>query len=165
MKEKVRKALNAQVDRELQAEHIDLAMSLWFEREALSGFAGWLRAQTAEERTHAFRILRHLEDRNQRVELGGLDKPPADYDSPLAAMQAALEHEKKVTGHIDKLYDLARSEGDHAAEVMLQWFVNEQVEEEKTFTQLVEQLQRVGDSAAGLLVLDRQQGERGGEGS
>jgi len=146
----------------LQAEHIYLAMSLWFEREALSGFGGWLRSQAAEERTHAFRILGHLEDRNQQVELGGLDKPPAAYDSPLAAIRAALEHEKKVTGQIDELYDLARSEGDHAAEVMLQWFVDEQVEEEKTFTKLVEQLERVGDSAAGLLVLDRHMGERGG---
>ncbi len=160
MKEKVRKALNAQVDRELQAEHIYLAMSIWFEREALSGFASWLRAQAAEERTHAFRILEHLEDRGARVELGGIDKPAADYDSPLAAMQAALAHEKKVTGHIDDLYELARAEADHPAEVMLQWFVDEQVEEEKTFTQLVEQLERIGDSAAGLLVLDRQQGER-----
>ncbi|HKK07542.1 MAG TPA: ferritin [Gemmatimonadota bacterium] len=162
MNEKVREGLNAQIGRELQAEHLYLAMSIWFERKDLPGFAGWLRSQAAEEREHAFRILEHLEDRDARVELGGLEKPPADFDSPLAAMRAALEHERKVTGHIDDCYGLARKESDHPAEVMLQWFVDEQVEEEKTFGQIVGQLERIGDSGAGLLVMDRDLGARGG---
>jgi len=160
--EKVRDALNAQIGRELQAEHIYLAMSIWFEREDLPGFAGWLRAQAAEEREHAFRIMKHLEDRDARVELDGLEKPTADFESPLAAMKTALQHEKKVTGHIDDLYSLARGEGDHPAEVMLQWFVDEQVEEEKTFGLIVGQLERIGDSGAGLMVLDRDLGSSGG---
>ncbi|HKK28501.1 MAG TPA: ferritin [Gemmatimonadota bacterium] len=162
MNEKVRKALNEQIGRELQAEHIYLAMSIWFEREDLPGFGGWLRSQAAEEREHAFRILGHLEDRDARVELGALERPPSDYDSPLAAMKAALEHERMVTGHIDDLYSLARDEADHPAEVMLQWFVDEQVEEEKTFGLIVGQLERIGDSAAGLMVMDRDLGARGG---
>jgi ferritin len=159
---KVRDALTAQIGRELQAEHIYLAMSIWFAGQDLDGFAGWLRTQAAEEREHAYKILDHLLDRDAHVELGGLDQPPGDFGTPLGAIQTALEHEKKVTGHIHDLYELARKEGDHPAEIMLQWFVDEQVEEEKTFGTLVRQIERVGEGGTGLMVLDRHLGERAG---
>lgn len=163
MNEKVREALNRQIRRELQAEYLYLGMSLYFEEESLPGFATWMRAQAAEEREHAFRILDHLHDRNAVVELGSLEAPPAEYDSPTAAIREALEHERAVTGHIHELYGLARDEGDYPAQIMLEWFVEEQVEEEDTFSRLLDQLQRIGDEGAGILVLDGELAERGGE--
>lgn len=154
MNENVRKALNDQIRRELDAEYVYLAMSNYFEEENLPGFATWMRAQAAEEREHAYRILDHLQERDAEVELQTLEAPPSDWASPRDAVAAALEHERGVTGHIHDLYDLAQDEGDHPARVMLEWFVEEQVEEEKTFGDLLDQLERIDGAAAGLMVLD-----------
>lgn len=161
MKDKVRDALNTQVQRELQAAYFYLSLSNWYEEEALPGFSSWMRSQAAEEYEHAMRIVDHLQERDARVEYGALEAPTVTFGSPRDALKAALEHERKVTGHIHDLYDLAVTEGDHAARVMLEWFVEEQVEEEHTFTALLEKMERVGDSGAGLLVLDGVVGERG----
>ena len=159
--DEVRDALNAQVRRELQAAYLYLSMANWFEEESLPGFASWMRAQSEEEREHAFRIIDHLHDRGARVDLGALEAPTGDFGSPLDAVRAALEHEEKVTGHIHDLYDLARETGDHPAAVMLEWFVDEQVEEEDTFQTLVDHLER-GDDGAALIVLDGKLGARAG---
>lgn len=152
--EQVRDALNAQVRRELQAAYLYLSLANWFEEENLSGFASWMRAQSEEEREHALRIADHLHDRGARVTLRALEAPTADFGSPLDAVRAALEHEQAVTGHIHDLYELARETDDHPAAVMLEWFVEEQVEEEDTFQTLADQLERVGDSGSSLLMLD-----------
>ena len=154
MQDEVRDALNQQVRRELQAAYFYLSLSNWYEEEALPGFSSWMRAQASEEYEHAMRIVDHLHDRDARVEYGALEAPTATFGSPRDALKAALEHERKVTGHIHDLYDLAVEEGDHAARVMLEWFVEEQVEEEHTFTTLLEKMDRAGESGAGLLVLD-----------
>lgn len=161
MQDKMRDALNKQVQRELQAAYLYLSLSNWYEEEALPGFASWMRAQAAEEYEHAMRIVDHLHERDARVEYGALEAPTASFGSPRDALKAALEHERKVTGHIHDLYDLAVAEADHASRVMLEWFVEEQVEEEHTFTSLLERMDRAGDSGAGLLVLDDVVGERG----
>lgn len=152
--EKVRDALNAQVRHELQAAYLYLALSNWFEEETLSGFASWMRAQSEEEREHAFRIIDHLHDRGARVDLEALEAPTAEFGSVTDAIGAALEHERQVTGHIHELYELARDVGDHPAAVMLEWFVDEQVEEEDTFETLLDQLDRIDGSGASLLMLD-----------
>ncbi len=159
--ERVRDALNAQVRRELQAAYLYLSMANWFEEESLPGFASWMRAQSEEERDHAFRLIDHLHDRGARVELEALEAPTGDFGSPLDALRAALEHEQAVTGHIHDLYEMAREEGDHPAAVMLEWFVEEQVEEEDTFQTLVDHLERDG-SGASLLVMDGKLEDRGG---
>ena len=158
--EEVRDALNAQVRRELQAAYLYLSMANWFEEESLPGFASWMRAQSEEEREHAFRIIDHLHDRGARVELSALEAPAADFGSPVDAVRAALEHERMVTDHIHDLYETARDVGDHPATVMLEWFVDEQVEEEDTFQTLVDHLERDG-SGASLLVLDGKLEARG----
>lgn len=160
MNEQVRDALNAQVRRELQAAYLYLSLSNWFEEETLPGFAGWMRAQSEEERGHAFRIIEHLHDRGARVELGALEAPTAEFGSVADAIRAALDHEQQVTGHIHELYELARDVGDHPAISMLEWFVDEQVEEEDTFQTLVDQLQRVDGQGAALLMLDGKLGAR-----
>lgn len=162
MNEKVRTALNAQINRELEAAYLYLAMSCYFEADDLPGFAAWMRAQADEEREHAMRIVDHLHERGARVELAAIDAPREEFDSALGAVRAALEHERAVTGHIEELYELADEEKDRPAELMLEWFVEEQVEEEKTFGDLVSQLERAGGSGPALLMLDAKLGERGG---
>lgn len=162
MHERMRAALNQQVNHELQAFYTYLSMASWFEAESLPGFASWMRAQADEEKEHAERIIRHLHDRNGRVELDALERPPRSYDDVVDVMRAALEHEREVTSHIHDLVELAEDVEDHAAESMLEWFVDEQVEEERTFTVLLDQLERAGDSGAGIMMLDDRLGRRGG---
>ena len=162
MQDEIRDALNRQIDRELEAAYLYLSLSDWFEGEqSLPGFARWMRHQAEEELEHAMRIVDHLQDRGARVRFGALEAPPHDFDSPLAAVRRALGHERDVTRHIHELYELAGEAGDPPARVMLDWFVEEQVEEEATFEQLVDQMERAGDSGSSLLVLDAKLAERG----
>lgn len=163
MDETMRRRLNEQVNHELQAFYSYLAMSAWFEAESLTGFAGWMRSQADEEKAHAERIMQHLYDRDAAVELDALERPEHDFDAPVEVIRAALEHEKHVTSRIHDLVELAEEVEDHAAESMLEWFVDEQVEEEHTFTVLLRQLERAEGSPAGLMLLDDRLGERGGE--
>ncbi len=160
--DQVRDAMNAQVRRELQAAYLYLSLSNWFEEEGLSGFAAWMRAQSEEEREHAFRLIDHLHERGARVDLSALEAPTAEFGSATDAVRAALEHERKVTGHIHDLYELAREVDDHPAAVMLEWFVEEQVEEEDTFETLIGKLERIDGSGASLLVIDGHLADRGG---
>lgn len=162
MKDNVREALNDQVRRELQASYLYLSLSNWFEEEGLAGFSSWMSAQADEERDHAMRIVDHMHDRDAKVRYEALEAPTATFGSPRDAVEAALEHERMVTGHIHDLYELATEEGDLPARAMLEWFVEEQVEEEHTFTQLLEKMERAGDSGAGLLFLDGQLAGRAG---
>lgn len=158
--DRVQDALNEQVKHELYAAYLYLSMMNWFEAEALPGFAHWMRHQAEEELAHAMKIVDFINDRGGRVELEAIEKPPVSFGTPLEAMEAALEHEREVTGRIDDLYELARSEGDHPAEVMLQWFVTEQVEEEKSAGDIVDQLHRADGSGGALMVLDQRLGAR-----
>lgn len=129
-------------------------MSAWFDKQNLPGLAHRMRLQSGEERDHALKLFDHMLDRGWEVRLQALDEPRADYASPLDAVNAALEHEHHITRLIDNLYEAAVEAHDHPAQVFLQWFVQEQVEEEKTALRLVEDVRRAGDDAAVLLVLD-----------
>lgn len=152
--DKVQAALNEQIKHELYAAYLYLSMMNWFEAESLPGFAHWMRLQCREELAHAMKIVDFINDRGGRVELEAIDQPPVDFDSPLAVMRQALEHEREVTRKIDALYELSMDEGDYPAQVMLQWFVTEQVEEEKGAGDIVDQLELAGESGGALLVLD-----------
>lgn len=153
-------ALNEQIKNELYSAYVYLSMSAHFEAVNLRGFAHWMRLQSQEEVEHAMRIFDFVNDRGGRVVLEALDRPPSQFKSPLDIFQKALEHERKVTGMIHRLYELAVKEADYPAQVMLQWFISEQVEEEKSAAEIVEQLKLIGDQGAGLLILDRHLGER-----
>jgi ferritin len=162
MNERLRDALNDQVGYELHAAYLYLAMMNHFEEDGLDGFAHWMRMQAGEEVAHAMKIMDHLHDRDATVELGSLPAPEADFGSALEVMEAALAHERKVTGLIHDLYDLAREEGDHPAQVMLEWFIEEQVEEEKSARDIVEMLELAGGDGPAMLMLDARMAERGG---
>ena len=156
----VQQALNDQVQKELHSAYIYLSMAAYFEAENLAGAASWMRQQASEEQAHAMKIFDFIIDRGGRVALQAIDAPPADFASPLAVFQASYAHEQKVTKSIHDLYALAVKEGDYPTQVMLQWFIDEQVEEEKNASAIVAQLQMVGDSPAALFMIDRQLGAR-----
>ncbi|HSQ74712.1 MAG TPA: ferritin [Bacteroidota bacterium] len=154
-------ALNEQIKNEIQSAYIYLAMAQHCESVNLPGFAHWLTQQWNEEMSHAMKFVDYVNDRGGRVLLGAIEKPQAEYASPLAVFKQVLAHEQKVTGMINKLYALALKENDYASQVELQWFIKEQVEEEKNAGDIIEQLKMIGDSGTPLIMLDRQLGSRG----
>jgi ferritin len=160
MKGAVRDAVGEQVGREFYAAYLYLSMSGYFETASLTGFAYWMRKQYEEEAQHALKLFDSLLDRGERVQLPSVDQPPSSFRSPLDAFEQALEHEKEVTAHIHELYDLAILEKDYPAKILLDWFVQEQVEEEKAATEIVERLKMAGEDGAALLMLDKELGER-----
>ncbi len=147
--------MNDQITKELYSGYIYLGMAAYFEDEGLSGFAHWMKRQAAEESEHAMKIFEFLAERGERVQLGAIEQPRLEYESPLEVFRAGLEHEEYVTGLINDLYETALDKKDHATAIFLQWFVTEQVEEEDSFTRMIEDLQRVGDEGRGLFMMDR----------
>ena len=160
LKPEVQEALNDQINAELFSAYIYLSMEAYFESVSLGGFANWMHVQYQEELSHAERFMRFIYDRGGQVALKALDAPPVSWDSPEAVFANALEHERYISGRIHQLVDLAREHGDHATENMLQWFVEEQVEEEASAEKILEELRLVGDAKSGLFMLDRELGQR-----
>ena len=160
MKQQVLDGINAQIKNELYSGYLYLAMSAHFEAENLEGFAHWMRLQAKEELAHAMRLFDHVARMGGRVLLKAIDQPPSEFGSPLSIFQQALQHEREVTRQVYELYELAQREREHATELELQWFINEQVEEEDNASTAVDQLNQAGDNRAALLMLDREFGER-----
>jgi ferritin len=161
LSKKLQDAINEQIKNELYSGYLYLAMSAYFEANNLPGFAGWMRVQAAEEQEHALKFFDFVNERGGRVELQAIDQPPVEFEGTLAIFETTLEHEKKVTSLINGLYELALAEKDYPAQVMLQWFIDEQVEEEASATHIVETLKMVGEQGQALVMLDRQLGQRG----
>ncbi|HNR58158.1 MAG TPA: ferritin [Methanothrix sp.] len=161
--EKMARALNEQVRAELYSSYLYLAMSAHFSATNLPGFANWMRVQAQEELMHGMKIYDFVIARGGRAELLAIEKPPFEWASPLQVVEEVYSHEKKVTGLIHALVDLAAGEKDHATTNMLQWFVDEQVEEEANAREIVEKVRMAasGDEGIGALyILDRDLGMR-----
>ena len=156
LSKKVQDALNDQINAEYYSSYLYLSMAAHCEAINLQGFAHWMRIQTQEEMTHATKFFDFVLDRGGRVELKPIQGPPISWPSPVAVFEDTLEHERLITGRINKLVDLAIAESDHATNAFLQWFVNEQVEEESTADNILRQLKLVKDSPGGLFMLDRE---------
>jgi len=156
----VQDAINEQITYELYSGYTYLAMSAYFEEQSLPGFARWMRLQAQEELKHAMRLFDHVAERGGQITLHAVDAPPGNFESPLDAFEKALAHEQHVTQRIHRLYELASKEKDYPAQVMLQWFVAEQVEEEQSVGRVVDALKRIGDDGGALLALDRELGGR-----
>jgi ferritin len=152
----VQDALNKQINAEMQAYYTYLSMSAWFEAQNLAGFAAWMRNHSDEEMIHAMKIFDYVNERGGRVVLLPIDAPEAEWDSIEQAIADALKHEEHVTKLIYELTDIADDADDYATENFLQWFVNEQVEEEKVVGDMLADVQRVGDFAPGIFLLDRE---------
>jgi len=157
---KLEDAINEQINKELYSAYLYLSMSAYCEAENLPGSAKWMRTQAQEEVDHAMRFFDYVNARGGRVVLKAIDMPTPVWKSPLEMFEQALDHERKVTGRINRLYEVALAEKEYAAQVELQWFITEQVEEEQKAGQVVEQLKRVEAHPMGLLMVDRQLGER-----
>jgi len=157
---KIQDALNDQVAAEFYSAYLYLSMSAYLESIDIPGFAHWMRIQYQEEVTHAEKIFDYVIERDGRAAVKAWEPPPTEWKSVLDVFETAYAHEQKVTSLINNLVDLALAEKDHASYNFLQWFVNEQVEEEASVRAIVQQLKLFGDSKAGLFQIDRELGRR-----
>ncbi len=158
--EKIEEAVNRQINAELTSTYLYLSMSAHFASQGLPGFAHWMRVQAQEEAGHAMQFFDHLVDRGGRVSLAAIDQPPEDFGAALSVFERVLERERDVSRAIHALYDLSVEERDHASQPLLLTFVSEQIEEEKTAADIVDQLRMVGEQNGPLLFLDRHLGKR-----
>jgi ferritin len=156
------KAFNAQITMEYGAAYAYLGMSAWLETQGLPGMASWMQAQSDEETTHGLKFLQFILDRGVAVELGQIDAPSNDFNTPIDVFRASLAQEKEVTASINAMYALAVESKDFASIPLLDWFVAEQVEEEASVQQIIDDLERGGDSGHTVLMLDRELGQRAG---
>lgn len=156
----MRAALNRQINAELASAYLYLSMSAFCDQQNLSGAAHWLRLQWQEELGHATKLIDYVTERGGEVTLEGIEAPPARFGSLTAIFEQVLAHEQQVTATIYRLYDLAVSEKDYAAQALLQWYVDEQVEEERSAAEVLAMLRLAGDSGAALLMIDRQLAQR-----
>jgi ferritin len=163
MNQRVEKAFNDQINEELFSAYMYLAMAAHFKAMNLDGFASWMRHQADEEVEHGMRLFTHINRRGGRVVLKAIGEPPLDFGSPLEAFQKALAHEQHITGTINALYEVAVEEKDYPAQMEIQWFIDEQVEEEENTGGVVELLKMAGDNKGALLMLDRELAKRSGE--
>lgn len=155
MNEKIYKALNEQIKHEFYSSFLYLSIASYFENVPLDGFMQWFRQQAQEEHEHAMKIYQYINDRNMQVEIPAIDKAPAKFNSIEEIFELALAHEKKVTHWIYEIYDLAIKEKDPATHVFLQWFITEQVEEEKNAQDNLDQIKLIGSDKAALFILDQ----------
>ena len=156
----MQEAINEQINKELYSSYLYLSMSAFFENKTLPGFAKWLHLQADEERGHGMKLYEHLVDRSGRVVLKAIANPPAEWKSNLEAFKEVQTHEVAVTASINSLYELAIKEKDYPAQVLLQWFISEQVEEEKNAAEIVQQLELIDSHGTAVFMLDHQLGKR-----
>lgn len=153
--EKMEKAFNDQINKELYSEYLYLSMQAYFERLNLKGFVNWMQVQVQEEHAHALGMFDYLNQRGGTVTLEAIDKPQTDWASPLAVFEQVLEHEEYVTSRINALMDVAEEVKDRAALSFLDWYLKEQVEEEDSVGNVLATLKLIGDDKKALLMLDK----------
>jgi len=160
LSKKMETAINHQINLEIQSALGYLQMSAYFAQENLNGFAHWMRIQYQEELLHANKLFDYVIRRDGNVALDAMAAPPKTWKSTLTACQAGYQAEVNNTKQINSLMDQAIKENDHATRVILEWFVEEQVEEESSALNLIEQVKMAGDAAGAILLLDRELGGR-----
>lgn len=153
--------MNDQLNLEIQASYTYLAMSDYFDSVSLPGFSQWMFTQSREEWAHAMKFRSFIQDRGGRVRLGSISEPVSEYSSSLEVFQQALSNERMVSRSISNIYALAVEQKDFASQAFLNWFVTEQVEEEKTMSDIIDWLTRIGDSPHGLFMLDEKLAQGG----
>ena len=160
LSDRLQDAINRQINNELYSAHLYLSMSAYFESLDLNGFAHWMKLQFEEETAHALKLFDYVNDRDGRVVLRAIEQPQVEFESPHSVMRSALEHERLVTSMINDLYALAISERDYPTHVLLEWFVSEQVEEEKVLNEIVAHMDLIGNDGTGLIIMDQRLGDR-----
>lgn len=160
MDPKILKELNQQIQEETYSSYIYLAMAADLESNGFKGMSTWMQVQAREEKIHADIFLNYILERGERVELAAIQKPPSSWENPLTVFKTAYEHEVYISGRIDHMVKVARELNDNATYNMLQWFVEEQVEEEANVGEAVQQLEIIGEDGRGKLMIDREMGAR-----
>lgn len=156
----IEEAINRQINEEMYSSYLYLSMSAYFEHAGLKGFANWMYVQYREEMDHAMKFYRYINERGGKVKLYEIKEPPNEWKSPLHAFEETLKHEKHITECINELVDLAEKKKDRATFNLLQWYIDEQVEEEANDEEIINQLKLIGDNGQGLLMLDRELAQR-----
>ncbi len=162
LSKKMEIALNKQINAEFWSAYLYLSMSAYFAADGKPGFAHWFKQQFEEEQEHAMKLFDYVIDRDGKVTLDPIKEVQHEWKSPLHAFEQTLAHEKVVTGFVNDLVKLAKEEEDYATENMLQWFVNEQVEEEATAQGYIDALKMIGDNGFGIYTLDKELGNSRG---
>jgi len=158
MDKKFLEAINTQLNFEIESAHVYLAMQNYFANKSLKGFEHWFQIQFREELEHAQKFMDYLNDRGERVEIRGFENPRNDFESILEILEVSLNHEKEVTRRINNLMKMAIDLNDYASISFLQWYVDEQVEEEANFSELIDKVEMLGNT--GIFMLDRELGKR-----
>lgn len=153
--EKLRKAINEQINKEFYSSYLYLAMAAHFDAAALPGFAKWMKVQASEEWGHGMRFYDYLTEVGAPVELAPIAMPPAKFGTPKEIFEQVLAHELTVTASINAIFELAKAEKDPKTELMLHWFINEQIEEEKNDRDIIDQLTMSGGNSFGIMFLDQ----------
>jgi ferritin len=159
--EKIQAAFNKQINAELYSSYLYHSMSAYFEANNLKGFAQWMKIQSNEEYKHAMKFYDHILSRNGRVQFTSIEGPKTEWKSPLEVFEESYKHELKITSMINSLVELTSLEKDNPGNSMLQWFVDEQVEEEKSTNDILQRLRMIKDLSGALFMLDHQLGKRG----
>lgn len=149
-------AFNRQITLELESSLAYLQMAAFFDAKSLKGMASWMRVQSEEERAHALKFFDYVLNRGNEVQIGATGRPAHSFATAAEVFQNALEQERRVSAAIGELHKIATSEADAASFPILQWFLEEQVEEEATVSEILDQLKLIGDDGGALLMLDRE---------
>lgn len=160
MKTNLVEAFHTQIQAEFQSAYVYLSMASWFTEHNLPGFAQWMRVQWEEETQHAMKLVDFLHNRGEAVVLHAIASPTATYESPLDVFERVREHEQKITSSINALYELSLQGKDLPSQIVLQWFINEQVEEEALVVDIIERLRMVGSDGPSIYLFDREMGTR-----
>ncbi len=153
---KIQNAINEQINKEIYSAYLYLSMAAYFQNNWLSGFSNWMKIQNQEEMSHAIKFYDYLSERGAKIELKQIDAPKIDFKSTLNVLEETLEHEKIVTQSINELYELALNEKDYAFQSFLKWFIDEQVEEESSVTEIIDQIKLAWVEWPGLFMLDKE---------
>lgn len=149
-------AYNEQINAEMYSAYLYLSMSADFEAQNLKGFASWMKVQAQEEMAHAMKFYNFVQERGGKVELLAMNKPPGSWENPTVAFEAAFQHEQMITSRINKLVELAAQEKDFASNGILQWFTDEQVEEEASVDEVLQKLKLAKDAPGAIFMIDKE---------
>lgn len=158
--ENIQEALNAQINAEMWSAFLYLSMSMQSANYGYRGMEHWFRKQYDEEMDHAFRLIDYMYSQTARVHLMQITEFQTEWDNPMEMFETSLKHERKITAMIDSLYELAIAESDYATQVFLQWFINEQVEEEEAVIAILDSFEKANGDSAAMLMLDKELNKR-----
>jgi len=156
LSKKMTDALNKQINKEMYSAYLYLAMSAYSDFKGLKGFSNWFYVQYQEEMEHAMRIYHYVQEQGAQVKLAAVEQPPTDFGTSMDMFEATLKHEQFITKSINELVDMAVAEKDHATQIMLQWFVTEQIEEESNDHEIIDKLKLIGKEGNDLFMIDKE---------